>query len=76
MTNSKSISCEEVRNLMGVYLDFDSKLEAISEHFRNCRDCQNVWSENKRLSNMLKHAVELETAPQRSIDRIRKGIRR
>lgn len=74
MGKKPEISCDEVRSLMGVYLDFDANLEAISLHFKNCEACQGVWRDNHRISRMVKHAVEIESVPQSSVERIRKRL--
>lgn len=69
------IDCEEVSNLMGMYLDIDSNLREMGIHIQNCPECKMVWSENLRVKEMLKQAVEKESIPQSSIDWIKEKIR-
>ena len=63
-------------NLMNEYLKKQVKDFEIEPRTEDCRDCQDVSNESRKLKNLLKRAVEKEFAPQSLVDSIRQGIRR
>lgn len=71
-----SENCGDVKNLMDKYLEKQVKKFEIEQHAEDCRDCQDVSNESRKLKTLLKRAVEKEFAPQSLIDSIKQGIRR
>jgi hypothetical protein len=69
-------NCGDVKILTDKYLEKQVKIFEIEPHTEDCRDCQDVSNESRKLKNLLKRAVENEFAPQSLMDSIRQGIRR
>ena len=64
------------KNLFDKHLEKQTKNFEIEKHTADCRVCQDVSNESRKLKNLLKRAVEQESAPQSLVDSIKRRIRR
>jgi hypothetical protein len=69
-------NCDGAKNLFDEYLEKQIKNFEIEKHSEYCRACQDESNESRKLKNLLKRAVEQESAPQSLVDSIKRGIRR
>jgi predicted anti-sigma-YlaC factor YlaD len=69
-------NCGGAKNLFNEYLEKQIKNFEIEKHTENCRACRDVSNESRKLTNLLKRAVQRESAPQSLVDSIKRGIRR
>ena len=76
MKKIQNENCGGAKNLFDKYLEKQIKNFEIEKHTENCRVCQDDSNESRKLKNLLKRAVEQESAPQSLVDSIKRGIRR